>query len=67
VLCGRTKCQSEPRGWQYKVQLSVVESTQSCVAMSAECWTVTRVIETVHSTELLVLSRHEFVFASLCL
>jgi len=35
--------------------------------MSAECWTVTRVCETVHSTELLMLSRHEFVFASLCL
>jgi len=51
-----------------KVQLSVVEfHTESCAAMSAECWTVTRVCETVHSTELLMLSRHELVFAALCL
>ena len=51
-----------------KVQLRVVEfHTESCVAMSAECWTVTRVCETVQSTELLMLSRHEFMFAALCL
>ena len=68
MLCGRTKCQSEPRGWQEMVQLNVVEfHTESCVAMSAECWTVIRVCETVHSTELLMLSRHELVFAALCL
>ena len=37
------------------------------MVMSAEGWTVTRVCETVHSAVLLMLSRHEFVFASLCL
>jgi len=42
---------------------------ESCVVMSAEGWTVTRVCETVglHSAMLLMLSRHEFVFASLSL
>jgi len=51
-----------------EVQLNVVEfHTESCVVMSAECWTVIRVCEAVHSTELLMLSRHELVFAALCL